>query len=953
MFLFKILTIVWLIAGLALGAMACADETAGIAEESIGIGVGDDVDPTAPDYSFRDIASVSIGSAICGLRADGILVCLGLPYNPLEGAMLRLPEAAFKSVAIGGLHGCGVKTDDAVVCWWINPPSSYDYDELTQPAGAFRSISSGDNYTCGVRTDATLDCWWAVAERNPDAADYGEATPPDGEFLSVSAGGDHACAVRADHTVACWGRNEKSELGFPGGGQASPPPGQFRAVSAGENHTCGVRMDGAVECWGGEHNPALWPAGEFRSISAGDAFTCGARSDGSLVCWGPDDSDDYGMPELISANNSAPPGNDFQSVVVGDGYNCGVKAGGMVECWGATFPVFSAHGGRLRYHKAGGVAYRCGIRMDETGASDFCWRVDGSGEVPPPRFATISMNGYALCGITLDGVIACTGFDVSLAGDYESVTIVSDPPFFGAVCAARADDDVLDCQPSAENELLLLPGYELPPVAFRYLASGDWGDTCGVRTDDGAAVCWELSGHDNEMETIDGPFQSVAVGLMHACGLRTDRKVVCWGHDYDGRAIPPDGKFLAITAGDEHTCGLRADDTVACWGSDEYTDEATTPAGKFRAVSAGARHTCGLRDDETVVCWGDNWVGQITPPAGKFRSVVSGGDDTCGLRHDGSLECWGGHTHRHATLIHDGKEHVCGARSDGARVCWARGARGDTPLPRFLSVSVGWRYVCGITDAASIACVSEYGDYHSDAQVRPPPGTFKTVSAGKHHACGVRADDTAACWGDRVGPTPAGLFQSVSAGDTGNACGVKMDGGVTCWGDYAAGIKTTPAGQFKSVGAGGRYDCGIKADGTVACWDDDGTAGYTLPGEYQSLSVGYRNVCGVRRDGSAACWWEAEAEEYAAHRADIGAFRSVSVGDEYACGVTTDGALFCWNTRPYPLSPKLATVAGNFLEVSARDDSVCGLQADGALKCWSGHQLINSQAVFDPSRQIQ
>ncbi len=36
-----------------------------------------------------------------------------------------------------------------------------------------------------------------------------------------------------------------------------------------------------------------------------------------------------------------------------------------------------------------------------------------------------------------------------------------------------------------------------------------------------------------------------------------------------------------------------------------------------------------------------------------------------------------------------------------------------------------------------------------------PEGPFATVSVGWEHACGLRRDDTVACWLTRAMPTPA------------------------------------------------------------------------------------------------------------------------------------------------------------------------------------------------------
>ena len=33
----------------------------------------------------------------------------------------------------------------------------------------------------------------------------------------------------------------------------------------------------------------------------------------------------------------------------------------------------------------------------------------------------------------------------------------------------------------------------------------------------------------------------IAAGILHACGLKTDGSVACWGNDDNGRATPPGG----------------------------------------------------------------------------------------------------------------------------------------------------------------------------------------------------------------------------------------------------------------------------------------------------------------------------------------------------------------------------------------------------------------------------
>lgn len=59
------------------------------------------------------------------------------------------------------------------------------------------------------------------------------------------------------------------------------------------------------------------------------------------------------------------------------------------------------------------------------------------------------------------------------------------------------------------------------------------------------------------------------------------------------------------------------------------------------------------------------------------------------------------------------------------------------------------------------------------------------VSAGEYHACALRADGQATCWGPQSSPEnvpPAGiLFKSIAPGSE-HTCGIVLDGTVRCRG---------------------------------------------------------------------------------------------------------------------------------------------------------------------------
>lgn len=73
--------------------------------------------------------------------------------------------------------------------------------------------------------------------------------------------------------------------------------------------------------------------------------------------------------------------------------------------------------------------------------------------------------------------------------------------------------------------------------------------------------------------------------------------------------------------------------------------------------------------------------------------------------------------------------------------------------------------------------------------------TYRAVACGYQHACALRTDGTAVCWGVNS------LYQ----------CG--------CAGEYAK-TPTAVVGNhiFKHIAAGGYHTCGVTTEGAALCW---------------------------------------------------------------------------------------------------------------------------------------
>ena len=72
-------------------------------------------------------------------------------------------------------------------------------------------------------------------------------------------------------------------------------------------------------------------------------------------------------------------------------------------------------------------------------------------------------------------------------------------------------------------------------------------------------------------------------------------------------AVPGAVTISSISTGFEHACAIRSDNTVTCWGAGKTNTgtepnygQAIDPSGTFTQISAGQWHTCGVQTNGTV-----------------------------------------------------------------------------------------------------------------------------------------------------------------------------------------------------------------------------------------------------------------------------------------------------------------------------------------------------------------
>jgi alpha-tubulin suppressor-like RCC1 family protein len=365
------------------------------------------------------------------------------PTAPEPGPALATTASAaltFREVSAGGLHTCGVTSEDQAYCWGYNNygqlgVGTTDGPELclslgcsTRPVAVlgglrFRQVSAGEDHTCGITTDYLAYCWGLNYNGQlGDGTTIYRSTPvavAGGlHFRQASAGHAHTCGLTTDNRAYCWGYNGDGALGNgtntgpetgPYGTYSSRPVAvlgtlAFRQVSSGGSHTCGVTTDNRAFCWGRNGEGQLGDstgvrrlgpspvAGtrHWRQVDAGFLHTCGVTMLNRAFCWGNGRDGELGngktylsfWPRAVSG------GLSFERVTAGDFHSCGETATNRAYCWGGNRNNYGQLGDGTTIGRLTPVAVKGGL-----------------------YFSEVSAGGYHTCGKTSAGVGYCWGYN--------------------------------------------------------------------------------------------------------------------------------------------------------------------------------------------------------------------------------------------------------------------------------------------------------------------------------------------------------------------------------------------------------------------------------------------------------------------------------------------------------------------------------------------------------------
>lgn len=609
---------------------------------------------------------------------------------------------------------------------------------------------------------------------------------------------------------------------------------------------------------------------------------------------------------------------------------------------------------------------------------------------------------------------------------------------------------------------------------------------------DGNYSCACASGFVGDGKTCRATYLSVSAGTYHACAIRSDKTLHCWGLNTSGQAGTGTGDavFLrpaqaggandwkTVAAGATFTCALSETGRISCFGTnssgqlaDGTVTARTTPTpiigdiSDWTSLSTGATHACGIRADGSLYCWGANSRGQIgdntttnaTAPtlvsAGPWIAVSAGSEFTCGVDMNHKLLCWGLNTSRQlgdgtttqrivptpeATGATDwaavaaGNAFACATKMDGTRHCWgtnsfgqaADGTTASVVTPKACDMDTDWGTTIELGDTSGCAqkktgALFCWGDGSSGQTGLPGDESPKltpaqvgqetdwiALSSGFRFTCGVRQSGELLCWGantraaagmgfvaDRVDPTTVSADMDWERVDVqlDNGCGIRTGGKLYCWGrnvygHLGDGTTITRAAPeqidanklWTRVTLGRTHTCGIGTDGggvaVPYCWGWDanqelgngtGVTNQSTPmlvtptmgnvSPWLEIAAGLNHTCGVRQDKTLWCWGRNASGQLGDATTttrpdpkqvispDPFGWIDVYASGDFTCGLRDAGVLYCWGTNTVgqlgqmdivsPVStPKL--VPGTYAAVEVAANSACAVRTNGTLVCW-------------------
>ncbi len=835
------------------------------------------------------------------------------------------------------------------------------------------------------------------------------------QFDIVASGGNHTCGIKSDGWAYCWGYNYHGQLGDGTNTNSSVPVKVaqgvipegvgLKEITAGSTHTCVIGTNDKAYCWGYGANGRLGngytsnrntpvavnTTRTFRGIVAGGGHTC-AFGDIEMYCWGLNSSGQLGdgtttqrtTPVQVNRGN-IPAGTGLYSLTAGDSHTCVLDTGNVI---GGGGPIVSAVSNVKAYCWGNNQYGQVGDGTTTTPKTTPVG-VDMVGFMLPSSFRTINAGGYHTCAIGDNDVTYCWGLNN------------------GGQLGDNSTNDA--SRPKAINQGNIPTGETLEMLSLGLYHS------CAIASN-AKAYCWGQGQYGQLGNSgTGGSYTPVAVsqgaiptgigianmgtGSYHGCVRGSNGKLYCWGQNTYGKlgdgttTTPRTSPVAVVDAAGANTYEINiGNNTLTRTLTPGTTSISVSPIpahvrgtvsinikrltdgvlsnsvsfvySNFPApsISNVNPNTIGQAGGETVSITGSNFLDYNV--FGSVVSISAGMFHSCAVQEEGAF-CWGRNNYGQL-----------GDRSINQRNTPVLVDKGDIPSGVSLSsISVGNYHTCGVGSNYKAYCwgynnVGQLGDggsvTSSDSPIEVQTSvTFKSISAGANHTCGISTNDWAYCWGE-------GTYGKLGNGGTANSSiPVAVNQGA-----ILSGV------SLISISAGANHTCAIGSNDWAYCWGqgtygklgNGGTAQSTEPvvvsnggisagTRLVNISAGTNHTCVIGANW-AYCWGQGSygklgnggtANSLVPVAVSQGAIPvgaglgNISVGGNHTCAIGDgDIGVHCWGynstgqlgdgSNTQSLTPVFVlTGASSVIKqvgISSGSNHTCSVNYNGQAYCW-------------------
>ncbi len=320
------------------------------------------------------------GENTWGQTANGNLT------TPQSTPLALAGAATWKSVATGGFHTLGIKTDGTLWAWGLNfngqlgngqsgsiSPGQPKYSPIPVKIGVATDwlvVGAGDGHSLGIKgtTTPVLMAWGqnasgqlGLGNTNPVSLPTQiVVTVPSGrQWASLACSAGYSLALRSDGVVFGWGDNNNGQLGqLNGPTQLNAPTAinlltvQTLSIAAGTSHVAAIGQDNTLWMWGSNVSGQLGkgPSGTptiytvpaqigtdlWVAVACGGAHTLAIRlADQTLWTWGSNSDGQLGDGTTTDANAPHQIGTSrWVAVAAGKLHSMAIDTNGALWAWG-------------------------------------------------------------------------------------------------------------------------------------------------------------------------------------------------------------------------------------------------------------------------------------------------------------------------------------------------------------------------------------------------------------------------------------------------------------------------------------------------------------------------------------------------------------------------------------------------------------------------------------------